>query len=266
MDEALQHEGFPRASRYPPDWVLSKPFGANVLWLAEWLAEGMNLAPGARVLDLGCGRAKSSIFLAKEYGVQVWAADLWIPAATNLREVRRMGVEDKVFPLHLDARNLPFADEFFDAIVAIDSYQYFGTDDLYLNSLVRFLKPGGLLGMASAGLMKPLPAEVPEHLRRFWTDDNWCIHTLDWWRDHWDHNRSIDVEVASTMDQGWRAWEQWARATNVSEWYLEMLKRDRGEYLGYVRMVARRSAEATIGTPPCPHGCDASKWYDEEDD
>jgi hypothetical protein len=33
------------------------------------------------VLDLGCGRASSSIFLRREFGVQVWAADLWFSAA-----------------------------------------------------------------------------------------------------------------------------------------------------------------------------------------
>lgn len=33
-----------------------------------------------------------------------------------------------------DARSLPFANEFFDAIVSHDSYVYFGTDDLYLSN------------------------------------------------------------------------------------------------------------------------------------
>ncbi len=40
-------------------------------------------APGLRVLDLGCGRASSSIFLCREFGVQVWAADLWFSASEN---------------------------------------------------------------------------------------------------------------------------------------------------------------------------------------
>lgn len=54
--------------------------GPNVLWLTEFLGQAMELQPGMRVLDMGCGRALSSIFLAKEFGVQVWAADLWIAA------------------------------------------------------------------------------------------------------------------------------------------------------------------------------------------
>jgi cyclopropane fatty-acyl-phospholipid synthase-like methyltransferase len=46
------------------------------LWLTEWLAEALDLRPGMRVLDLGCGRAMSSVFLRREFGVQVWASIL----------------------------------------------------------------------------------------------------------------------------------------------------------------------------------------------
>ena len=140
---------FPRSEQYHPDWVLASiSSSANALWLSEWLAAAMDLQPGMRVLDLGCGRAASSIFLRREFGVQVWATDLWFSASENLQRIRDAGVEDGVFPLHADARSLPFADEFFDAIVCIDSFPYYGTDDLYLNYLARFLKPGGSVGIA----------------------------------------------------------------------------------------------------------------------
>jgi cyclopropane fatty-acyl-phospholipid synthase-like methyltransferase len=78
-----------------------------------------------RVLDLGCGRALSSIFLHREFGVQVWATDLWFSAAENLQRIRDAGIEDGVFPLHADARSLPFAPTFFDAIISIDSFVYY---------------------------------------------------------------------------------------------------------------------------------------------
>jgi cyclopropane fatty-acyl-phospholipid synthase-like methyltransferase len=52
--------------------------GPNALWLMEHLAERLDLQPGQRVLDLGCGTAITSIFLAREYDVRVHAADLWI--------------------------------------------------------------------------------------------------------------------------------------------------------------------------------------------
>ena len=57
--------------------------GPNALWLMEALAEVLPIEPGMRVLDLGCGRAMTSIFLAKEFGAEVWATDLWIDASAN---------------------------------------------------------------------------------------------------------------------------------------------------------------------------------------
>ena len=45
-----------------------RQWGANALWLSEWLADGLELKPGLRVLDLGCGRATSSIFLQRSVG------------------------------------------------------------------------------------------------------------------------------------------------------------------------------------------------------
>src|ERR1700723_2268779 len=159
-------ERFPRAAKYNPDWVLaSVSSAANPLWLSEWLAAAMDLRPGMRVLDLGCGRAASSIFLRREFGAQVWATDLWFSASENLQRIRDAGVEDGVFPIHADARSLPFASEFFDAIVSIDSFVYYGTDDLYLNDLARFVKPGGPVGIAGAGLVREIEDPFPEHLR-----------------------------------------------------------------------------------------------------
>src|SRR3989441_7489815 len=151
-DVRLVSEQFPRSSQYHPEWVLANASGgANSLWLTEWLASALDLRPGMRVLDLGCGRASSSVFLRREFGVQVWATDLWVSAAENIQRIRNAGVEDGVFPIHADARSLPFAAEFFDAIVCIASFYYFGTDDLYLNYLAHFVKPGSPIGMAGTG-------------------------------------------------------------------------------------------------------------------
>src|SRR6476659_3029755 len=139
MDQRFVLQGFPRSSTYHAEWIMaSVSGGANSLWLCEWLAGAMDLRPKMRVLDLGCGRGASSIFLRREIGVQVWATDLWNSVSERFQRVRDAGVEDGVFPIHEDARSLPFAAEFFDAIVCIDAFPYYGTDDLYLNYLARF--------------------------------------------------------------------------------------------------------------------------------
>jgi cyclopropane fatty-acyl-phospholipid synthase-like methyltransferase len=104
LDTRFISTSFPRSSQYSPEWILaSVSGGANSLWLIEWLTDALDLQSGMPVLDLGCGRAASSIFLRREFGVQVWAVDLWCDVSENSERIRDAGVEDGVFPLHADA-------------------------------------------------------------------------------------------------------------------------------------------------------------------
>jgi SAM-dependent methyltransferase len=248
VDPRLASDRFPRASRYHPDWVLSAVSGgANPLWMTEWLAEGLNLQPGMRVLDLGCGRALSSIFLHREFGVQVWAADLWFSAAENLQRIEGAGAEGGVFPLHVDARDLPFAHEFFDAIVSIDSFLYYGTDEFYLNYIAHFVKPGGQIGIAGAGLVREVEGEIPAHLLPWWTGEGCYLKSADWWRRHWQHTGILDIETADTLAGGWQFWLDWLQLVapeNTVE--IATLQADQGQHLGYARAIGRRRADAKL--------------------
>ena len=250
-DKRFLSERFPRSSRYHPEWIAANVSGgANALWLTEWLAQALDLQPGMRVLDLGCGLAASSIFLCREFRVQVWATDLWFSASDNFRRVRDAGVERDVFPIRADARSLPFAAEFFDAAVSIDSFPYYGTDDLYLGYLARFVRPGAQLGIAGAGLMREIDGPVPQHLRGWWEPSLCCLHSPEWWRRHWERTGIVSVEEASTLPDGWQRWLDWQRVVcpdNTTE--LQAVEADGGRYLGYARVVGRRRADTPLEEP-----------------
>ncbi len=251
MSDRLLRPDFPRTSAYHPEWIKAgMSGGANPLWVAEWLTSALDLKPGMRVLDLGCGRAMSSIFLRREFGVQVWAADLWFNPTENLHRVRDAGVEDGVFPLRCQARDLPFANEFFDAVISVDSFFYYGTDDHYLNYVVRLLKPGGTLAIAGAAVLKEFDGRLPEHLRAWWSNEMWCLHSAGWWRRHWERTGLVDVELADAMPDGWERWLDWHHTVcpdNTAE--IDAITADRGEWMGYVRCVARRRADAKPDEP-----------------
>lgn len=240
-DSRFVSDRFPRSSSYNPDWLIANAMGSNTLWLTEWLTEVVELKPGMRVLDLGCGRAVSSMFMASEFDVQVWATDLWITASENIHRIADAGMSNRVFPLHADARSLPFASGFFDAIVIVDSFSYYGTDDLYLNYLANFVKLGGQIGIAGAGLIDEFDSP-PEHLAEMWSQDFWCLHSAHWWKHHWGRTKIVDVEIADTMQDGWRYWVDWhetAHPDNKDE--INGVKADAGRNLGYVRVVGRKN-------------------------
>ena len=241
----LTIEQFPRSAAYDPMWVMNNLMGPNVLWLTEFLTQVMDLRPGMRVLDMGCGTAISSIFLAKEFGVQVWATDLWISASDNWQRIRQAGMEDRVLPVHAEAHALPFAENFFDAAVSMDAYHYFGTDDLYLGTYAQFLKPDAQLGIVVPGLSREIGGDVPARLVPYWHWDYCSFHSPEWWRRHWEKTGLVDVRTADWMPNGWQLWLRWLEvcervgaSSNPKE--AEMLRVDAGRHFGFTRLVARR--------------------------
>ena len=60
----------------------------------------------------------------------------------------------------------------------------------------------------------------------------------------------MDVELADTMPEGWQFWLDWHRVVAPdNDVEIKALKADRGNYLGYVRLVGRRRAEANLEEP-----------------
>ena len=259
MDENTERElrrrlakaEFPRASAYDPRWIMANAMGPHVLWLAESLSQVFEFKPGMRVLDLGCGRAVSSIFLAREFGVTVWAADYWIKPSENWKRIQDFNLGDRVFPIYTEAHAMPFADDFFDAIVSFDAYHYFGTDDLYLPHCTRLLRSGGRLGIVVPGVTREF-TEIPDHLRPYWMWDFRSFHSSDWWRNHWQKTTLIEVEIADSLNNGWRLWLEWeeirAQAGPPTKGLLPrtsadeaaMLRADGGRILSFTRVVGRR--------------------------
>lgn len=259
--DPLLQAAFPRSNRYHPNWLRAGLSGsANPLWLCEWLCQVPVLAtalkPGAKVLDLGCGRGMSSVFMAAEFGVEVCAVDLWFSAADRRRRFDDSGFGAQLQALQGDVRQLEqlgLAPEQFDVIVSIDSFPYYGTDDTLLANLLRFLKFDGVLAIAGAGLQSEL-TQVPPALSAWWTHDLVCLHSADWWRAHWQRSGLLAVDAADSMPDGWRYWLAWQYAMcpdNSVE--IEALKADQGHTLGYMRALGRRlpvALEAPISKIP----------------
>ncbi len=242
---SLHNPRYPLSNTYDDAWVFENQMGPNALWLMEALTQALPLSPGMRVLDLGCGRAMTSIFLAQQFGVSVWATDLWIDASSNASRVRAAGCAGRVYPVHAEAHQLPYAEGFFDAIVSVDAYHYFGTDDLYIGYISSFLRSGGQIGVVVPGILQ----EVGVDLQQWWDWEFCSFHGPSWWQTHWAKTGRVRVDVADAVEGGWEDWLRFDQASlpTVDGWRrdaaqrsIAMLTADQGRTFCFSRMVATK--------------------------
>jgi len=213
-----------RTEKYDADWIYENWMGPHPLWLLEELCEHLDLKPGMKVLDMGCGKGLTSIFLAKEYGVTVFANDLWIDATENQRRFEQAGVSDKVYPIHAEAHALPYANGFFDVAIAIDSYLYFGTSEGYFVDIFsKLVKPGGQFGVVVPGLAREYEKGFPETLEKLWIPEYFTFHSKDWWRTLWEKTGLCEITASYDMADSRAIWQQWA------DWSVENFERVFGD-------------------------------------
>ena len=241
----LKMKQFPRSHNYDLDWMFKNEMGPSSIWLMEFLSKKINFKPGMKVLDLGCGMAMSSIFLANEFDVEVWAADLWIEPTDNYQRIKDFGIEDKVYPIKAEAHELPFAEGFFVFIVCVDAYHYFGTDELYFLYINKFLKENGQIGIVVPGVKEEFEGRIPEELAEVWEPDFFSFHSSQWWKIHWGKTGLVDIEVADDLKNSWSIWMQWEKALKESGFQkrdgdIEFLEADNGKYVSFPRIVARK--------------------------
>ena len=206
---------YPKTEKYDVSWIEKNWMGPNPLWLLEELCGHIDLRPGMKVLDMGCGKGITSIFLAKEYGVTVFANDLWISATDNLCRFQEAQVADKVFPIHSEAHALPYAEGFFDAAIAIDCYHYFGASESYFPDVFsKLVKHDGQFGIVVPGLKGEYERGYPETLEKLWFPELFTFHSNKWWRNLWEKTGLCEITSCYCLDDAkaiWQPWANWAK-------------------------------------------------------
>lgn len=166
-----------------------------------------------RTLDLGCGKALTSVFLANETDArQVFAYDLWISATDNIRRIHSLGLEDRIIPIRGDAMDMPFAHGYFDAIVSVDAYHYFGCrEGVFSEKILPFVREGGYALIVVPGLKQEPEGEL-RALFRTWAegDDAELFRTCAWWQEMLEREcgQSCDVTVleGDCFPEAWQDW------------------------------------------------------------
>jgi cyclopropane fatty-acyl-phospholipid synthase-like methyltransferase len=237
---------FPLSSQYETSWIKQNSLGENVLYNLESLCDVIEFKEGMRVLDLGCGKAVSAIFLAKEFGVNVWAVDQFISPSENYERIKEMNCESSVFPLKLNAKELPFPKNFFDAVIVVDSYMYFGTDEKFTPYISQFIKPGGYIGIVDICFSREINylAEVPDFMRPHYQDKWYFVHSLDWWMKLWKKTGHLKITNAEVVPQNDFIKNEYVldfSTAKKKDAIADALEQDKEGLINVFRMVAQRS-------------------------
>jgi ubiquinone/menaquinone biosynthesis C-methylase UbiE len=102
---------------------------------------------GDRVLDLGCGKGTTAIYLARKYGCDVTGIDLsdeLVAQAISLARRARMG-HRACFRI-ADAESLPFRDGEFDVVISQAVLVLVKDKSRVIREALRVTKPGGRVG------------------------------------------------------------------------------------------------------------------------
>ena len=208
---------FPKADSFPTSVMRSRSMGPNPLKLCEELLACADIPAGSVVLDLGSGAGLTSALMARDCGFIVYAADLWSDPSDNMRFFEELGLTNRqVVPLKADATALPFATGFFDAVVSVDSYNYFGRDPRYLGAhLLPLVKRGGELLFAIPGMVRDCHDDLPACLLASWTPEQLdYMHDMEWWCANIAQTEGVEIldmrEMACTRE----AWADWISCEN----------------------------------------------------
>ncbi|MEE0867166.1 MAG: class I SAM-dependent methyltransferase [Clostridia bacterium] len=235
---------YPRSEKYNTPELMAKIMGPNPVKLEEELMLGNKIPENAVVCDLGSGQGLTSVFLAKEYGFTVYAADLWSNPEDNRRFFDEMGLgEEQIVPVKADAEKLPFEKEFFDAVISTDSYNYFGRDPRYLDEkLLPFVKKGGYIYIAIPGMKKDCHDSLPSELLLSWTPEQLeYMHDTSYWTDMVEKCSGANVIEVSEMESNDEVWEDWLKQENeYAVGDRKSMEAGGGRYLNFIKIVLQK--------------------------
>lgn len=233
-----------KSEKYNTPELQKKIMGPNPVKLEEELLMGHKIPKNAVVCDLGSGQGLTSVFLAKEYGFTVYAADLWSDPKENRIFFDSMGVDrNQLIPVKADAMDLPFEKAFFDAVISTDSYNYFGRDERYLDEkLLPFVKPGGYLYIAIPGMKKDCHDNLPKELLLSWTPEQLdYMHDVSYWAHTVGRCKGAEVIEVKEMESNEEVWADWlAQDNEYAVGDRKSMEAGGGKYLNFISIVLRK--------------------------
>ncbi|KAF2458046.1 S-adenosyl-L-methionine-dependent methyltransferase [Lineolata rhizophorae] len=142
----------------------NEPFRQAIARHEHYLVHSMGMKENMRVLDVGCGVGGPAREIVKFSGANVIGInnnDYQIERATHY--AAKEGLSDKLKFVKGDFMQMPFPDNSFDAVYAIEATVHAPSLEGIYSEISRVLKPGGIFGVYEWLMTDQYDNENPKH-------------------------------------------------------------------------------------------------------
>ena len=118
--------------------------------LINLVVEKAEIKNGHKVLDLGFGYGDQDIYIANKFvDTKIYGLNI-LPKQVNeaIKKVELAGLANRIILDEGDAVNLPFENDTFDVVIAIEAAFHFNTRQRFFRESYRVLKAGGVICLA----------------------------------------------------------------------------------------------------------------------
>lgn len=114
----------------------------------------LGIAPGSRILDIGCGEGRHTVRACQEPGTVCIGGDFGFD--NLLTTQKKLAFHEQLNDIScrewalsvMDVTALPFADNSFDVVICSEVLEHIPNDEKAVSELIRILKPGKTLAVS----------------------------------------------------------------------------------------------------------------------